>query len=161
MYDSSISNRPCIGCYVEKGLLDNTEKQCKPVYEKDLKDLLDLSDSTFDYDKLQLVSQYPHDGNLFFKLENGGWPFGIWGMCPTEVLHQFYEGVVTYALTEFLEDYLTTGYHKNLESILRLIVLYGNTQSDRSDYPMSTFSLGFTNLGKNERYRKAFFAFLS
>ena len=118
MYDSSNSKRPCISCYAEKGLLDDTENQCKPVYEKDIKELLDLSaDSMFDYDKLQDVSQYPHNENAIFKLENGGWPFGIWGMCPTEVLHQFYEGVVTYALTEFLEDYLTAGYRKNVECI--------------------------------------------
>ena len=154
MYDSSNSNRPCISCYAEKGLLDDTENQCKPVYEKDLKDLLYLSDSTFDYDKLQVVSQYPHSGNSFFKLENGGWPFGIWGMCPTEVLHQFYEGVVTYALTEFLEEHLTAGYRKNLERLLRFIVLSGNSQSDRSDYPMATFSLGFTNLGRMKGIEK-------
>ena len=154
MYDSNNCNRPCISCYAEKGLLDDTENQCKPVYEKDLKDLLDLSDPTFDYDKLQVVSQYPHSGNAFFKLENGGWPFGIWGMCPTEILHQFYEGVVTYALTEFLEDYLTAGYRKNVESILRFIVMSGNSQSDRSDYPMATFSLGFTSLGKMKGIEK-------
>ena len=101
MYDSSNSRRPCISCYAEKDLLNDTENQCKPVYEKDMKDLLDLRGSSFDYDMLQKISQYPHSRNSFFKLENGGWPFGIWGMCPTEVLHQFYEGVVTYALTDF------------------------------------------------------------
>ena len=39
--------------------------------------------------------------NAFFNVNIGGWKYGIWGLCPSEILHQFYEGLISYSLEFF------------------------------------------------------------
>ena len=74
-------------------------------------------------DDLRAISQHPNEENAFFNLSTGGWPYGIWGLCPTEVLHQFYEGIVSYALEEFFVFVLTPKSTKNMERIMKHIFL--------------------------------------
>ena len=154
MYDANNVNRPCISCYCLLKDLGNAVKVCEPVKEIELKEKILSVTTNSELDNLKDISQYPNPLNAFFKLSHGGWPFGIWGLCPTEVLHQFYEGVVSYALQEFVEHYLTSSSKKNIESTLRQIVLAGTYQSDRGDYPTGTFSMGFTSLGKMKGIEK-------
>ena len=154
MYDANNVNRPCISCYSLLKDLDNSVKVCEPVREIELKGKILSTRNNSEVDDLKVISQYPNPQNAFFKLSTGGWPFGIWGLCPTEVLHQFYEGVVAYALQEFVENYLTSSSKKNIDRTLRQIVLAGTYQSDRGDYPKGSFSMGFTSLGKMKGIEK-------
>ena len=58
-------------------------------------------------DELQAMSQHKNKENAFFNIDMGGWKHGIWGLCPSEILHQFYEGVLSYALEEFVYETLS------------------------------------------------------
>ena len=46
--------------------------------------------------------------NAFFNVNIGGWKYGIWGLCPSEILHQFYEGLISYSLEFFSKQFLKT-----------------------------------------------------
>ena len=57
-----------------------------------------LTISLYSLKKLEnLLQLAPRDMNL------GGRKYGIWGLCLSEILHQFHEGVVGYVLQEFLD----------------------------------------------------------
>ena len=55
---------------------------------------------------LQEYSQYKLINNAFFNVDTGGWNHGIWGMYPSEILHQFNEGILLYALKYSFEKSL-------------------------------------------------------
>ena len=144
MYDSYHGiNRPCISCLCKPEDLSNMNKICSPVIYEEMKSSIISSDKN----KLQNLSQHDNPYNVFFRLDTGGWKFGIWGLCPTEVLHQFYEGVVDYALNEFYQDVLTDKYRDNLIIGCEEILIACKNQSDK-DYPSGNFTLGITKTGK-------------
>ena len=53
--------------------------------------------------ELQQYSQHKLINTTFFNIDTGGWKYGLWGMCPSEILHQFYEGILLYALKYLFE----------------------------------------------------------
>jgi len=65
-------------------------------------------------------------------------------LCPTEVLHQLYEGIVNYALKDFFEP----GSVKNLDMVMKHIIKSASNQSDEADYPSGSFSMGLSKLTK-------------
>lgn len=141
MYDTSSNiQRPCVSCTTSYSDLDKIEKVCVPVLERNMKELIIRRNE----DELKEVSQHPNIRNVFFNLCTGGWKYGIWGLCPTEVLHQFYEGVLTYALEEFYGQFLTPKYRYNLTVHMRSIIQAISNQSDKNLYPSGTFTLGIT-----------------
>ena len=58
-------------------------------------------------EELKKFSQHKLVDNAFFQVNTGGWKFGIWGLCPSEILHQFYEGLIAYTLEYFFQTILT------------------------------------------------------
>jgi len=50
--------------------------------------------------------------NAFFNVQMGGWKYGIWVICPSEIIHQYYEGIVAYTLQYFTTEILTTASRK-------------------------------------------------
>ena len=141
MYDTSSNiQRPCVSCTTSHSDLDKIEKVCVPVLERNMKELIERKE----VDALKEVSQHPNIRNVFFNLCTGGWKYGIWGLCPTEVLHQFYEGVLTYALDEFYGQLLTPKYRYNLTVHMRKIIQAISNQSDKKLFPSGSFTLGIT-----------------
>ena len=146
MYDSygpSIK-RPCISCFSSGQDMSNFRKQCNPALDTILRQAI----SSKNVDTLKNVSQYENPRNAFFNLELGGWKYGIWGMCPSEVLHQFYEGIIDYALDEFyLEVIKKSTMKENLILGCEDIWKACKNQSDQ-DFPKGNFIMGITNKGK-------------
>jgi len=66
-------------------------------------------------------------------------------LCPAEVLHQLYEGIVNYALKEFLES----GSVKNLDMVMKHIIKSASNQSDKADYPSGSFSTKMKGIDKH------------
>ena len=96
---------------------------------------------------LKDVSQHQNKENAFFKINCGGWKYGIWGLCPSEVLHQFYEGVISYCLDEFVETlnepsriHFSDGVHKIINAAKNL--------GCKNLYPMGAFAQGITKFTK-------------
>ena len=144
MYDSYHGiSRPCISCLCKPEDLGNMSKICSPVIDEEIKEVIISGDKK----KLQILSQHDNPFNAFFSLDTGGWKYGIWGLCPTEVLHQFYEGVVDYALNEFYHEVLTDKYRDHLIVGCEEILIACKNQSDR-DFPSGNFTLGITKTGK-------------
>ena len=56
--------------------------------------------------QLKIFSQHNLVDNAFFNVNIGGWKYGIWGLCPSEILHQFYEGIISYSLKFFSKPFL-------------------------------------------------------
>ena len=123
MYDSAQSRRSCISCFCTPEDLASSHKVCKPVTADIMNDVIFSTNEENKKDDLRAISQHPNEENAFFNLSTGGWPYGIWGLCPTEVLHQFYEGIVSYALEEFFVFVLTPKSTKNMERIMKHIFL--------------------------------------
>ena len=94
------------------------------------------------------LSQHDNPHNVFFNLELAGWKYGIWEMCPSEVLHHFYEGVIDDALDEFYDDILkSSGDRQNLANGYDMIWKACKNQSDQ-DFPKGNFILGITKIGR-------------
>ena len=145
MYDSYHNvNRPCISCKTSVEDMSNFKKQCIPVLEKEIREALDSESE----EMIKAFSQHENPHNVFFNLELAGWKYGIWGMCPSEVLHQFYEGVIDYALDEFYDEVLKSSRHRqNLVNGCDTIWKACKNQSDQ-DFPKGNFILGITKTGR-------------
>ena len=148
MYDTSPSNmkRPCISCDCDNQNLDNENFICKPVLEKNMKDI--ILDGDTQLTALQSISQHRNEYNAFFNINLGGWKYGIWGLCPSELLHQFYEGVVGYLLEEFSEGTLNDRYQVGLSRGEDMIVKACGNLGCSSRYPSGTFTMGITKFNK-------------
>ena len=143
MYDTSANvQRPCVSCYCSYEDLGNTSKKCKPVLDTRMKEAIHSGDQTM----LQSLSQHFNSKNAFFDLNMGGWKYGIWGLCPSEVLHQFFEGVLLYALEEFMLNVLTPTYRENLTTIMQKVINACKNLPNRDAYPSGTFTMGITKL---------------
>ena len=143
MFDTSNVQRPCVSCYSKLDELHFTHTHCAPVVAKNMIDMIMKSRNNED---LKIVSQHSNKDNVFFNIDTGGWKYGIWGLCPSEVLHQFYEGVILYALEEFMERVLTSKYCRNLERGVGFLINCIKNQSARDTYPTGNFSLGITKI---------------
>ena len=89
--------RPCISCYCSFDKLDNATITCTPVNGIEMKSKIQKEDEA----ELAKVSQHKITDNAFFGVNTADWKYGIWGMCPSEILHQYYEGIVHYTLDFF------------------------------------------------------------
>ena len=103
-------------------------------------------------DELQAMSQHKNKENAFFNIDMGGWKHGIWGLCPSEILHQFYEGVLSYELEEFVYETLSERYRKGLTDVIAKIIDVCRNLGDKYKYPNGTFSMGITKFAKMKRY---------
>ena len=145
MYDTS-SNiaRPCVSCNCS---LDGTNlSMCTPVQENVMKSI--ICSDTVEHEDLQKISQHRNKYNAFFNINMGGWKYGIWGLCPSEILHQFYEGVLEYALEEFLKETLTEKYRTGLSAGVAKVINACKNLGNKNDYPHGTFSMGITKFAK-------------
>ena len=156
MYDSYANiSRPCISCYCKSTDLIDSNKRCTPVEAKDIIDIIKHGDNNI----LKSVSQLDNQGNAFFDLELCSWKYGIWGLCPSEVLHQFYEGIVEYVLNEFYQEVLTDKYRQQLVLVCHKIYETCRNQSD-TDFPKGNFTLGITKTGRikgTEKFASLFY----
>ena len=149
MYDSSAlyMKRPCISCDCDSENLDNGNFICNPVLDKKMKSI--ILDPNISKESLQSISQHKNTSNAFFSLNTGGWKYGIWGLCPSELLHQFYEGIVPYLLEEFFFTTLKgQRYEKSLcKGVQRIIDMCKNLGC-KQKYPSGVFSMGITKFNK-------------
>ena len=94
--------RPCVSCDCAEEDLDNPNIKCIDIIGSEMiQTIQDQSE-----DELRLLSQHKLVDNAFNNVNIGGWKYGIWGLCPSEILHQFYEGLLAYTLDHFLEQFL-------------------------------------------------------
>ena len=145
MYDTANIQRPCVSCYCRPEDLHLTNKVCKPVIESHMMQIIN-SNNDHTENRLKQISQHKNASNAFFNIESGGWKYGIWGLCPSEVLHQFYEGVLIYALDEFLDNVLTDKYRANLEACVNEMMSCIKNQSSQDLFPRGVFTMGITRL---------------
>ena len=146
MYDTASNvQRPCVSCYCEQKDLHVTSKICKPVIATEMEAII-MGCTNSNKDSLRKMSQHSNPKNAFFNIDMAGWKYGIWGMCPSEVLHQFYEGVILYALEEFIDRVLTNKYRSNLELAMSTLMSHMTNQSARDTYPTGVFTMGITRL---------------
>ena len=144
MFDAySNVHRPCVSCYCEDDDLDNPYTECVPVLDSTMRKEIDHKS----VDDLKLISQHKITENAFFKLNIGGWKYGIWGLCPAEILHQYYEGLLSYTLEYFFGSVLTDKSRNNLNSGIQQVIFACKNQSDRS-YPIATYSMGITHYAR-------------
>ena len=142
MYDTGNVQRPCISCYAKSSDLHFGRNICKPIIASHMKKKI-LGGK---FSQLQQLSQHSNSSNAFFDIDMGGWKHGIWGICPSEILHQFYEGIVIYALEEFLDQFLTKSYRENLDIGVQKIISCISEQSSKDLFPTGVFTLGVTRL---------------
>ena len=156
MYDSYFNiSRPCISCNCHSKDLTDTNKKCTPVNAKYMKQIIKQADKNI----LKSLSQLDNKINAFFELELCSWEYGIWGLCPSEVLHQFYEGIVEYVLNEFYQEVLTDKYRHQLVLVCQKIFDHCRNQSD-TDFPKGNFILGITKTGRikgTEKFASLFY----
>ena len=93
MYDKYfIFKRACIRYHCREDDLDNTDEPCINISHHDMH----LYFITKTSEELQVYSQHKLVNNAFFNVDASGWKYGIWGMCPSEILYQFFEGTLLY-----------------------------------------------------------------
>ena len=144
MFDSySNISRPCVSCNCTELDLDNPFAKCTDVIDLQMK----KSIFTKSEEELKQYSQHKLIDNAFFRVNTGGWKYGIWGLCPSELLHQFYEGLVAYTLDYFFQSILTERSRNNLNASLQKVVDACRNQSDRK-FPIATFTSGITYSSK-------------
>ena len=74
--------------------LDNFKVHCNAIIRDNMHNAL-INKSK---DELKQYCQHKLTENAFLNVSTGGWKYGVWGLCPSEILHQLYEGLITYAL---------------------------------------------------------------
>ena len=156
MFDSySNISRPCVSCNCSVNNLDNPNVKCEPVLDSKMKQM--IKDQT--EIELKAISQHKLLENAFFNVNIGGWKYGIWGLCPAEILHQFYEGILSYTLDYFFESVLSGRSRHNLNTGIQKIIDECKKQSDRS-FPVATYSMGITHTSKmkgTEKFASVFY----
>ena len=78
-------NCPCISCKTSIQDMSNFRNQCKPVLEQEIREAMDAENE----EAIKSLSQHDNSHNVFFNFKLAGWKYVKWGMCPSEVLHQF------------------------------------------------------------------------
>lgn len=147
--------RPCVSCNCKEMDLDNPFVKCMDVIDLQMK----KSIFTQSEEELKRYSQHKLIDNAFFRVNTGGWKYGIWGLCPSEILHQFYEGLIAYTLDYFFQSILTERSRNNLNASLQKVVDACRNQSDRN-FPTATFTSGITYSAKmkgTEKFAAIFF----
>jgi len=153
--DSAICNQPSLSCTCLLADLDKSTHICEPIIDEEMKEVLfNFKDTKLYEKKLNQLSQQYIPKNAFFGLDICEWPFGIWGLCPSEILHQFYEGVIIYMLDEFLKDFLPKAYFKNLEVGVQVLLNSIKDQSARDSFPSGVFTFGMLRLPKSKGIEK-------
>lgn len=144
MYDAySKIYRPCVSCNCPEEQLDNPSYTCSPVEDSIMrKSLKENSD-----EELKILSQHRVINNAFFNVDTGGWKYGIWGLCPAEILHQFYEGLISYTLDFFFEKMFTEKSKQALNDDIHVIMNACKNQSDRT-FPQASFVMGISHPSK-------------
>ena len=135
--------RPCISCYCSFDKLDNATVLCTPVNGIEMEKKIKQEDET----TLAKVSQHKVVNNAFFGLNTTSWMYGIWGMCPSEILHQYYEGIVQYTLEHFFASLFSDISRQRLNRGVQRVISFCNHQSDRT-YPKATYTMGITYSAK-------------
>jgi len=135
--------RPCISCYCPFDKLDNATQTCTPVDGTEMERKIQQEDEK----ELAEVSQHKLPDNAFFGVNTGGWKHGIWGMCPSEILHQYYEGIVHYTLDFFFTNIFSKRSRERLNIGVQRVISFCNHQSDRT-YPKATYTNGITYSAK-------------
>ena len=154
-FESPICKEPSLSCTCSRDLLQNSTFKCKPVLDHEMKKVLKNVSDTKEYEKkLNDISSHYCPKNAFFDLDLCEWPYGIWGLCPSEILHQYYEGVLLYMLDEFLKEFLPTSFFKNLEKSLQKLLVSVRDQSGRDIYPSGVFSLGMLKTPRTKGIEK-------
>ena len=156
-YESAMCNRPSLSCSCPCDKLQDSQYKCKPVFDEEMKSCIlntKSSNSSEYHNKLKAISQHANPFNALFDMDLCEWPYGIWGLCPSEVLHQFYEGVIVYMLEEFLEKVLTPKYCRNLEKGLQNLLMAIKDQSARDMYPVGVYTLGMLRLPRTKGIEK-------
>lgn len=156
MFDAYCNvERPCVSCYCQENDLDNPYVKCTNVNDLEMKKFI----SSHSEAELKKYSQHKLVDNAFFGVNTGGWKFGIWGLCPSEILHQFYEGLISYTLEYFFQSILTERSRNNLNSSIQKIIDACKCQSDR-DFPSATYTSGITYSAKmkgTEKFAAVFY----
>ena len=70
--------------------LDNPYVKCSDILNVKMKKNILFNTE----EQLKIFSQHKLVDNAFFNVNIGGWKYGIWGLCPSEILHRFYEGML-------------------------------------------------------------------
>ena len=89
-----------------------------------------------------------------YNVSTGGWKYGIWRLCPAEILHQLHEGLIKYAL-----DLFTDASRDRLEKDIAKIIKCCKNQSDRS-FPKATYTSGICSTAKmkgKEKFTSLFY----
>jgi hypothetical protein len=153
--DSAICSQPSLSCTCTSANLDKYQPICDPILDEDVKSILHNFCDSKEYEKkLSNMSQQYIPRNAFFDLDICEWPFGIWGLCPSEILHQFYEGVIIYMLDEFLKDFLPKVFYKNLEIGVQRLLNSIRDQSAKDSFPCGVFTFGMLRLPKSKGIEK-------
>lgn len=135
--------RPCVSCDCTEDDLDNPNVKCKDIIGNDMIQIIkDHSE-----DELRYYSQHKLEINAFNNVNIGGWKYGIWGLCPSEILHQFYEGLLAYTLDFFFGTLLTERSRNNLNFAVQKVIESCKNQSDRT-FPTATYTMGITYSSK-------------
>lgn len=144
MFDAySNISRPCVSCKCIENDLDDPYASCINVTDIEMKKKIFSSTE----DELKKFSQHKLVDNAFFRVNIGGWKFGIWGLCPAEILHQYYEGLIAYTLEFFFQSILTERSRNNLNRSVQQIIESCKCQSDRN-FPSATFTTGISYSSK-------------
>ena len=156
MFDSySQVERPFISCDCTFDNLDNVQTQYNPVIHDDMYNAI-INKSK---DELKQYSQHKLPDNALFNVSTGGWKYGIWGLCPAEILHQLYEGLIKYALDYFYQNLFTNTSRDKLEKDVQKIIKCCKNQSDRS-FPKATYTSGICSTAKmkgKEKFASLFY----
>ena len=100
-------------------------------------------------DDLKQYNRHKLPENTFFNVSTGGWKYGIWGLCPAEILYKPYEGLIKYALDYFFQNQFTCESSNKLEKDVEKNIKCCKNQSDRS-FPKATYISGICSAGKTK-----------
>ena len=140
-YGSHNCHSICRDCDCTFDDSDDPYIQCMPLKSSDINDLIE-NDNT---DALKILSFHHHE-NAFNSVCFGGDEYGINGVTPPELLHEFRQGVFDTCLDGFYG--ICSGKAMAwIDSMSQKLSIHTSHQSDRK-FPRTSFPKGITSLSK-------------
>ena len=130
-------SRACDCTYVSS---DDPTVQCQMRIQNDMQGLIEEDDE----DELKYWSMREHD-NVFFQMNLGANPEGIYGATPIDCTHAHRHGLVKYILEVFFK-HLNPKEKSDLDRMTRKIHIQARQSGAKNGYPRTTFTHGITSL---------------
>ncbi len=151
-YGGHKTARPCRACNVSFEDLDNPHHTCEWIHYSNLHEaVINVQNENNSRQQQKEAENKLHKLsthrciNSFHNVCFGGDTLGILGATPTDLMHAFLEGVMTYAIRVFAAQ-LTPKQKASVDAVVDVIFIKENRTSERRNFPRVSYAKGITNL---------------